>query len=407
MMLKETLRAVVKSQREELKLYDPGVEREDVAGIVHETPFALVLSGVRRCGKSTLMRQLMSRTSGYYYFNFEDPRAVDFEVSDYRKLDEVFKEEYGSQIYYFFDEIQNVDRWELFVRSTLDRKKHVTLTGSNASLLSRELGTRLTGRHLRHELFPFTYKEFLKLKNLEAGAKSFHEYLLKGGFPEYLKIGRTEILQELLNDIVVRDIAVRHNIRNVKTLKEMVVYLLTNAGKSYTYNSLKKTFDMGSTNSAISYVSYFEDSYLLFTVSKYDPSLKRQIVNPKKIYSIDNGMTRANTASLTEDMGRMLENAVYISLRRKHKDIYYFQGRNECDFLVREGGKVAQALQACYSLDEDNKDREINGIREAMEKYGLKRGRIITYDQEDELAVDGKTIKVTPAWKWVMGEKKS
>ncbi|MFH1054863.1 MAG: ATP-binding protein [Candidatus Altiarchaeota archaeon] len=401
MMLKETLRGVVTSQGEELKLFDKGIGREISPQIRLDTPLATVLSGVRRCGKSTLLRQLMGKVDGFY-FNFEDPRVVKFEVGDFQKLDEVFHEEYGSRDYYFFDEVQNVQKWELFVRALLDKRKHVTITGSNASLLSRELGSRLTGRHLRRELFPFSYKEFLKLTGKEEGIKSFQEYMTKGGFPEYLKIGRAEVLQELLNDILVRDIAVRHKLRNVKTIREMAMFLLTNVGKEFSYTSLKKTFSLGSTNSVISFASYFEDSYLLFTITRFDYSLKKQLVSPKKVYSIDNGMSNTNSASFSEDKGRMLENTVFLNLRKKDGDIYYFREKNECDFVIKQGTKITEAIQVCYNLDEDNKDREIKGLTEALDKFNLKQGLILTYDQEEILKISGKTIHLKPVWKWLL-----
>ena len=169
---------------------------------------------------------------------------------------------------YFFDEIQNVEKWELFVRTMLDQGKHFLITSSNASLLSKELGTRLTGRHLLKELFPFSYPEYLIFTSTKAGPETFNEYLKKGGFPEYLRFGRSEILQELLNDIVMRDIVVRHKLRSPKSIKEMALFLISNIGVEFSYNSLAKTFNLGSTNSAISFVSYLEDSYLLFTVPK-------------------------------------------------------------------------------------------------------------------------------------------
>src|SRR3989338_2000930 len=317
MMLKENLKNIIKSQRENLALLEEGIEREALKQIDIKIPFALVLSGIRRCGKSTLLRQLMKKVGGFYYFNFEDPRTANLEISDFQKMDEIFLEEYGKQDYYFFDEVQNLAKWELVVRSILEKKKHVAITGSNASLLSRELGTRLTGRHIRHELFPFSFREFLVLADKKPDINSFEEYFAKGGFPEYLKVKKAEILQELLNDIIIRDIAVRYKIRNLKTIKEMALYLLTNIGKEFSYNALKKIFNLGSTNSAISFVSYFQDSYLLFTVPKSDYSLKKQLVNPKKVYSIDNGLSGINSASFSEDKGKMLENMVLMHLRKR------------------------------------------------------------------------------------------
>ena len=405
MILKETLRSIVRSQRQDLLSADNGIEREKLDEIKIDVPFAIIISGVRRCGKSTLLRQMSKKIKNFYYFNFEDPKADGFELGDFQRLDEVFHEEYKESNYYFFDEIQNVQKWELFIRAMLDKGKHFVITGSNASLLSKELGTRLTGRHLRYELFPFSFEEFLKLTSKEAGITSFQDYFIKGGFPQYLKVGSSEVLQELFNDILIRDISIRYKIRNLRALREMALYLITNVGKEFSYNSLKKTFKLGSVNSAISFVSYFEDSYMLFTVPKFDYSIKKQIISPKKVYSIDNGFSNVNSASFSEDKGRMLENLVFLMLRKKNREIFYFQGNGECDFVIKQGTKIAKAIQVCYELNEQNKEREITGLTEALEKFKLKEGLILTYDQEDEFKTDNNIIKVIPIWKWVLEEK--
>ena len=402
MIDKETLRKVVKIQREELSLFELGVHREESDKIKIDIPFAVILSGIRRCGKSTLLRQLMEKIKGYYYFNFEDSRATDFEISDFEKLDEIFHEEYKDQDYYFFDEIQNIPKWELFVRRLIDTKKHVIITGSNASLLSKELGTKLTGRHLTHEIFPFSFKEFISLNKDKLNIKSFERYLIDGGFPEYLKLKRPDILQELLKDVIARDITTRYKIRNQKTLNDLAVYLLTNIGKQFTYNSLKKSFKLGSVNSVTSFISYFEDTYMIFTIPRFDYSLKKMLVRPKKIYSIDNGLSIKNSSSFFDDRGRLLENAVFINLRKRYKDIFYFQENNECDFLVRNGTSITQAIQVCYEINRDNKDREINGLLEAMNKFKLKNGMILTYDQSDKFVIKDKIIKAIPVWKWLL-----
>ncbi|MFH0818195.1 MAG: ATP-binding protein, partial [Candidatus Micrarchaeota archaeon] len=334
-----------------------------------------------------------------------DPRAANFEAGDFPKLDAAFREEFGASGCYFFDEIQNVPKWELFVRSQLDRGKHFAITGSNASLLSRELGTRLTGRHMRHELFPFSYSEYLAFTSAKAGLGTFNDYFLRGGFPEYLSAGKSEILQELFNDILARDIMVRHGLRSGKALRELAAYLLSNTGKEFSYNSLAKTFSLGSVNTAVAFVSYLEDSYLLFTVPKFDYSLKKQSVNPKKVYSIDNGFSNANSASFSSDKGRMLENLVFLELKRQGGEIFYFRQKGECDFLVRQKGKITAAYQACYELSEDNRAREVSGLAEAMARFGLREGLILTNDGEDELRVSGKTILVKPVWKWLLEGK--
>ena len=183
MILKETLREVVKSQRADLESFDYGIEREELREININMPYALILSGIRRCGKSTLLHQLLKKLPNFYYLNFEDTRLDGFQIEDFEKLDEIFKEDYGKSEYYLLDEIQNIGKWELFVRSRLDRQKKFVITGSNASLLSKELGTRLTGRHINIELFPFSFSESLSISKRKANAASFSQYLTHGGFP--------------------------------------------------------------------------------------------------------------------------------------------------------------------------------------------------------------------------------
>jgi len=403
MILKETLRHIIKTQKEELFLQEKTIEREKLKEIKIDIDLAVILSGVRRCGKSTLLKQLIKKTRNFYYFNFEDPRANSFELTDFNKLNEVFQEEFGRSEYYFFDEVQNVAGWEIFVRSMLDKNKHFIITGSNASLLSKELGTKLTGRHIRFELMPFSFNEFLTLKNKRSSIESFEEYLTNGGFPQYLKIKRIEILQELFNDIIARDISVRHKIRNEKALNQLALYLLTNIGKEFSHNSLKKIFGI-SVNTIISFISYFEDAYILFTIPRFDYSYKKQLVNPKKIYAIDNGFVNANSSSFSGDKGKMLENAVFLSLRRKYKNIFYFQEKKECDFLVKENNKIVKAIQVCYQISEDNQEREFSGLIEALDKFNLKEGLILTYNQEDIINIKGKSINIIPLWKWLLSK---
>ena len=401
MILKDTLRNIVIEQRTELESYEYGTERDDLQRIPIELLFAVIITGIRRSGKSTLLHQLLKKLPNFYYLNFEDTRLISFEPSDFVKLDQVFNEEFGSSEFYILDEVQNVKGWEIFVRSRLDRHKKLFITGSNASLLSKELGTRLTGRHINIEIFPFSFQEALRFMGQDPSHKSFETYFYKGGFPEYLKYNNLEILRELLLDILYRDIISRYNIRETRALQEMTLYLLTNIGKEFSYNSLKKMFGFGSVNTPISFISYLEDSYLLFTISKFDYSLKKQLVNAKKVYSVDNAMSIANSASFTSDKGRMLENIVFLALLRTYREIYYFREKGECDFLVKVDGVLKIAIQVTYELNEDNKRRELEGLTEAMEKLGIEEGFILTYGQEDELTIEGRTIKIKPAWKWI------
>ena len=398
MILKETLRDIAQLQRAELKLLDYGIPRRLVDDIDLKSAHVVVLSGIRRCGKSTLLRQIMQNLSSYYYFNFEDPRAVSFELVDFDKLQAVFHEEFGESKDYFFDEIQNVPEWERFVRKLQDQGKKVFITGSNASLLSRELGSRLTGRHLTYELYPFAFDEMLDLTKNSPSLKSFKDYSHNGGFPEFLKYGTIDILHQLFRDIITRDIITRYKIREHRILQELAIYLLSNCGNEFSFNRLRHQFQLGSTNTAISYVSYLEDTYLLFAIPRFDFSYSKQRTHAKKIYSIDPGLTRANTASVSPDYGRILENIVYLQLKRQRKEIYYFKNDFECDFLVKSGQSIVQAIQVCYELTEENLQRELAGLRKAMEMTGTTEGVILTFEQEDQ--VNGFSVR--PVWQWCL-----
>jgi hypothetical protein len=324
-------------------------------------------------------------------FNFEDSRIFGFDVTDFKKLDEIIGD---SHPVYFFDEIQNVDNWEIFVRQLHERGEKVFVTGSNASLLSKELGTKLTGRYLSHELFPFAYNEFLEHTNQENNLDSFENYRKLGGFPEFLDTQNTDVLQTLLRDILFRDIAIRYGIRNTKTLFDIALHLLSNVGKETTYNSLRKAFDVGSTNSVSDYLKWLEDTYILFFLPRFSWSPKSVLVNPRKVYAIDTGFIQANTLSRSADSGRLLENMVYLYLRQRNFELYYFREKGECDFVVMEKGNCKQVLQVCEEIHSDNKNREINGLIEAMRFFGLREGYIYTLNQEEELVVDGMKIYI-------------
>jgi len=399
MVLKTGIEKAFASQQALLKAEKPSMERTSLKEFQPNGNHIEVITGIRRCGKSTLMNQIKKlHYPRSAFFNFEDSRIFGFEVHDFPKLDEVMP---PSAEAYFFDEIQNVETWEVFIRQLHDRGAKIFITGSNASLLSRELGTRLTGRNIRHEIFPFSYAEFLLYKKKERSADSFWQYLQTGGFPEFLASGRTEMLQNLMKDIVLRDIAVRHGVRNTKALMDITFFLLSNTGKECTYNSLKNNFGLGSANTASDYLNWLEDSYLLFFLQRFSWSAKNSAVNPRKVYCVDNGMAHANTFSFSEDKGRMLENAVFLHLRRQTSELYYFRENKECDFVVMENRQCKQVIQCCWELNGDNKMRETAGLLEAMDYFNLNEGTIVTMNQSDTLRLEGKTIHLLPAHAYV------
>jgi uncharacterized protein len=195
---------------------------------------------------------------------------------------------------------------------------------------------------------------------------------------------------------VLRDIAIRHGIKNTKILMDMTLFLLSNVGKPFTYNSLRKTFGIGSANSVADYINWLEDSYLLFFVPKFSWSAKSSAVNARKVYAIDNGLVYANTLSFSKDIGRMLENAVHLHLRQQPNKLYYFKEKQECDFVVMTKGKIMQAIQVCAEINSDNDEREINGLTEAMNYFKLKKGTIVTLKQADTLTTKTGQINLVP-----------
>jgi len=344
-------------------------------------------------------RILKSEYPKTFSLNFDDTRLVDFEKSDWMKLDEIIAESKSKVL--FFDEIQIIEGWERYIRQKLDESYRVFITGSNASLLSRELGTKLTGRHISKELFPFSYTEFAKYKKLAISSNSVLVYLKTGGFPEFIKTGNNDVLLQLFNDVLIRDIAVRYGIRDIKTLQSMALYLISNVGNRITASKLKKQFSFGSTTTVLEYLSHLETSYLFFFVPKFSYSLKSQSINPKKVYSIDTGLISANSASFTDDLGSRFENLIFLHIRRNNNEIYYFSVKNECDFVVCENGKVKELIQACYELNPDNLERETNGLYEAMQFFKIKKGGIVTLNQTDSILRDGMSITVIPAHKFM------
>lgn len=402
MFTKDDIKTIIEKQQKDLQK-EEGVKRYLQVKLLNN--YATIISGIRRCGKSTLIRQFLKNKKPIYYTNFEDLALTNFKLKDFTKLEEVFKELYPQKGIFFFDEIQNINGWEHYIRQLVDKGEKVIITGSNASMLSRELGTKLTGRQISLELFPFTYQEFLSIQKKEHSIDLFQKYLFLGGFPEYLKTEDKDILRNLLQDILYRDIVARNDIRNEAELKSMLLFLLSNIGKQVSFNKIKDLIKVKSTNTITQFMDYFEDAYLLFSIKKFDYSIKKQIFNPKKIYCVDNGIINENAFTFSENKGRILENTVFIELRRANKEIYYHKDKYECDFLVKDKLNISEAIQVCYEINPDNKEREIEGLLEAMEKHNLKSGLILTFNQEDKLKFNEKTMTITPIWKWILGKK--
>lgn len=395
MILKSLLKEVAEAQKENLLKLNSGLKRHQMDKIPDLSSHALIISGIRRCGKSTLLHQLLNeKYPRAYYLNFEDPRLYEFKLNDFVRLDELISDHQSRVL--FFDEIQVVEGWERYIRQKLDESFKVVITGSNSSLLSSELGSKLTGRHITKELFPFSWEEFCEFRSLAHSEEALKKYMKIGGFPEYVKAENDDILHQLFEDILVRDIAVRFGVRDVKSLQRLALYLVSNVGNLITGNKLKSLFGIGATSTVMEYFSYLEQTWLVHFIPKFSYSVRKQSVNPRKVYAIDTGLINVNSKSFSNDLGRILENLVFLHLRRNSKEIYYFSEKGECDFVSFNKGTVDQVIQVCYELNPDNMDRELNGLFEALSFFDLDEGFIITNNQTDHFDREGKIARVIP-----------
>ena len=397
--------------------WDPSFIERQINHHYYDTEEVIVISGIRRCGKSTLLNQIRKTLSeNDYYLNFDDERLIGFKVEHFQVLFETFIELFGQQKIFYFDEIQNVWGWERFVRRLRDQGNKVFITGSNASMLSRELGTHLTGRYLSMELFPFSFKEYLQFKHVVFGPKEiqatrqrselqkhFQEYLHTGGIPLYVRNNNDEYLKSLYNSILYRDVLVRNRLTNEKEMLELVNFLASNVAKLSSNNSLAKVIQVKNASTIRNYLDFLQNTYLLFQVFKYDVSLKKQLQNPKKTYFIDNGLVKKLGFMFSDNLGRLLENLVFVELLRRKKQVFYHKQKYECDFVVKDGNRITEAFQVCYTLEnEETRLREIKGLKEALSAFGLDEGIILTNSIEDKFQIEGKTIRFLPVWKWLL-----
>lgn len=423
-MDKRILETILSDQAEELELKKKQkfCRRKEEDLIDPDSPQAQVVIGVRRSGKSTLCYNALIRKGvKFAYVNFDDERLINLTATDLNDVLEVLYKINGDFNYLFIDEIQNIPEWYLFVNRLLRRQIHVIITGSNAKLLSGELATHLTGRHHTINLYPFSFSEYCEAKGIDTKSMStmavarrravFDDYMRKGGFPELSRVrNERDYIDELVRNILQRDIEQRFKVKHVTSFEEMSQHLLNIAPAIVVDKKLKEAFGFGSQHTAKNYVGYLKQAYLLVGLHKYSPK-SQQRLTADKVYPIDVSlMNRRSDAFSGENLGWRLETIVYLELMRRYKslgfDIYYISERSgECDFVICEGRKAVVAIQVSYDIsNEKTRKREISGLLLAAKKTGCKNLLLLTDHSYEDIETEDYKIAVRPVFDYLLNE---
>lgn len=394
-----------------------------------DTKKIITLIGVRRCGKTSILYNMLNQLSrdidktNIVFFNFEDER-LDLKIDELDLILQSYRELYPnhnlSECYFFFDEIQNISGWEKFIRRIYDTiSKNIYITGSNSKLLSSEIATSLRGRTLSFEVYPLSFREYLSFKNISVDLYSSNSlayiknaqenYLKEGAFPEILFIDKqyqTQLLQEYFNVLLYKDLAERYSIKNTIALKFFLKRIIASSTKQISinkiFNELKSNGIKIGKNTLYDFLDYVQNIYLALILHRYDKSLVNKELGEKKIYSIDIGLNNATEFKFSDNIGKSLENAVFLELKRLSCEIFYYRDQHsECDFIISDNGRIVEALQVCYDLsDTETKKREVKGLLTTCKNFELDSGTIISYDSEDEFIQNGINIKIIPFYKW-------
>ena len=424
----EEIKKIITDQKEEIdeifqkeKIIPRNLPEEELTNFLKH-PNILTITGARRSGKSVLSTQLL-KGKKHGYINFDDERIINIESKDLNNVLQAFYELYGPDVEYFIlDEIQNIKGWELFA-NRLRRTKKIVLTGSNSKLLSGELATHLTGRHIDFTLYPFSFKEYLTFFNIKPTKEDFYStkkiveikkhlknYIQLGGYPEVYKFGKP-MLVRTYGDIIQKDILLRYNIKNKKTFRELARYLVSNFSNEITYRKLKDVVSIKNDHTLKNYVDYLSTSYLTFTLERFSFKLKNQIIAPKKIYCTDTGMINSIAFRFSENSGKMLENLVAIELLRRKSywqrdlEVYYWKDhqQREVDFVLKNGPKIEKLIQVTHVSEKDEIDkREIESLIRASNALKCKNLLLITFDYDDEINMGDTNIRCMPIWKWLL-----
>lgn len=379
------------------------------------SPLVKVVLGPRRAGKSVFSLMLL-KSQSFLYFNFDDPALVGEKLDLYELVDELHKF-YGDTKFVLFDEIQNLRGWELFANRLHRQGYNLVLTGSNANLLSMELATHLTGRHLPIEILPFDFQEFLRAKNFsQLDQKSellklLEQYMVSGGFPEVVIKNQHPrgYLDVLFDALLFKDVVKRHKVRFSEQIDQLGSYLINNISGQYTFRKLANVLKFKSDVTLEKYLNYLEEAYLVFSLSGFSAKAGERLRSPKKIYTVDNGFVASKAVQYSPDSGKLMENLVFTELVKKgfepNRELFYYKTRNgrEVDFAIRKGYQTSELIQVCYDLrNSEVEQRETKALFEASDELKVKKLTVLTWDEEREVKRDGKIVQFKPLWKWLL-----
>lgn len=412
-----------------------GIERREYLSRAKEllgTGHVLTLLGARRAGKSFLMRQIAQKLmaegrdkNSILIINFEDPRFTDLNVQTLQQIYEVYQEELEPQNkpFIFLDEVQEVEGWEKWVNTMHElRKGKIVISGSNAKLLSRDLATLLTGRHLDLYIWPLSFKEYLKFKDCEIKKeldmleKKIHlrrllrEYLERGAFPEVvLTEKKKEILLAYFEDILTKDLIKRYKVKKIGKLETLAKYYLTNISNPITFRSLSRFLEL-STDTVEKFSNYLESSFMLFFLKRFSFKIREQEKSSRKVYAIDPGLSNAVSFSTSPNWGRLAENIIFLELRRKKAinpglELYYWKDeqQREVDFVLKERLEIKKLIQVCWDINNlQTKEREVKNLAKAMRELKVREGLILTEDHQEEIKIKEGRIKFNPILQWLL-----
>ncbi|MGQ9665578.1 MAG: ATP-binding protein [bacterium] len=374
--------------------------------------------GPRRAGKSVFALQLLADYN-FAYINFDDERLLD--IDNYDLFIKWIREVYGDTRYILFDEIQNLNRWELFVNRLQRNGFNIIITGSNARLLSRELSTHLTGRFIELNIFPFSFREYLRAKKFHYDInkisvemegnllRALNEYLQVGAYPEVITKGLDQktYLTTLFDSVLFKDVVNRYNVRYPSKLRDLAVNLVAGFAREYSYSRLNEDLGFRSVHTVQEYSNYIREVFIYFSLKRYAFSMRKVIKSPEKAYAYDTGMATVLKTNITPDYGHLMENAVAVELIRRKNEIYYWRDKSgwEIDFVVKSRTGIESLIQVCYDFtNKDVKKREIKSILKATKELRPSRKYILTWDHVEEMDISGEKLYCLPLYRWLLKE---